>query len=194
MIADFIEIKRKLDRHFRVLAREVQIKSMPIAAVLPTTIQHEGHQTQHGEIRSDYEETSATIQFHRDEIPGMTLAELERKVVESAVDVAAQVERGILQTFERVARESGQIHEGKRLTPDAFLDALDRMDIDFDEGRDKPQFPTLFAGPPAIAKLDQALSSMTPAESAAHGARKSAILDRKYAEYISRENNRRLAD
>jgi hypothetical protein len=194
MIADFIEIKQRLDRHFRVLSREVLVKMIPLAAMIPTTIQHEGHQTQHGERRTDYEETTSTVEFFRDAVPGMTLAEVERMVIASAQEVAAQVERGMFKTLESTARERGQMHEGAPLTPHTFLDALERMEVDFDEDREKPRFPTIFAGPAGIANLEKAMASMSPEESAAHEERKRVILDRKYAEYLSREDDRRLAD
>lgn len=194
MILDFVDLKRRLDRHFRVLSREVMVKNMPMAARLPRTLQHEGHQTQQGEKRTDYEERSAQIQFSRDEVPGLTLAEVERRVIQAALDVAAEVERGLFSQLEDSARQAGTISEGRPLTPDAYLDALEKMDIDFPAGRERPRLPLMVAGPAGLARLEEGFRSMTDDERRAYDQREQQILDTKYAQYVSRENDRRLVE
>ena len=93
-----------------------------------------------------------------------------------------------------IERVGNSIQVADPLSTEAYLQALDKVLVDFDDTRDKPELPQFVGHPSHRARLEAQWEAMTTEEWAQFNTRVGEILDRKYAEYVSRENARKLVD
>lgn len=84
--------------------------------------------------------------------------------------------------------------EGGPLGPESFLRSLEMVQVDFDDVRDRPHIPSIVLHPTTFEKLKEQADKMSTEELDAIERRRQEILDKKYEEYVSRENNRKLVD
>lgn len=199
MIVDFPILKADLDRRLRLQSRAA-IRSAPFLGAIRWHFQHEGDRAKHTNMNGEeqditYREAQETVAVTREDIAQMTAADVHARMIEAATSVAQQTTRGALEDLSvEITRAGNSMSVQDPASPEAFLAMLDRISIDFDDAREHPQMPTLFAHPSQQAKVEAHWNSMTAEQRADFEARKEAILDRKWAEYVSRENNRKLVD
>ena len=200
MIVDFPSEKQKADERLHFESRIQLRRASPFLSMIKWHFQHEGetasYTTIDGELReSSYSVSEATVSDSVAEIPEMTVDDIRGRVAAGVADVASQTARGAFATLgEEIERAGNLLQVADPFSPGAYLQMLDRTDVDFDEARDKPELPQLIAHPSQQARLRERWSAMTADELNDFKRRVEEILDRKYAEYVSRENARTLVD
>ena len=113
----------------------------------------------------------------------------------SAKDMAGQMERTTFQTMgEEIEKAGNVISSNPPFSPDAFLQALEMVELDFDDDRDKPHIPFLVMSPNLAQKVMEEEKQRSQEEKDAFEKRKQTILDKKFEEYVERENKRKLVD
>lgn len=199
MIVDFPDLKAELNEWLRAASRE-QIRSSPFLRMIRRHIQHEGdgltYSTMDGDVRTmNYDLIEETVSTTPSEMAAMSRQEVLKMVLEAGESVARQATQNAFDTLNREIDAVGNtVASSDPTNPEAFLAVLERVHIDFDDSRDKPQMPTLVCHPSKAAELQQRWEALSPAERSEYERRKQEILDRKYAEYVSRENRRALVD
>ncbi|MGK2885620.1 MAG: hypothetical protein ACSLE8_12740 [Rhodococcus sp. (in: high G+C Gram-positive bacteria)] len=199
MVVDFPALKSELNDWLAAVSR-AQLRSASLLGMFPRHIQHEGenftYSTVDGSLRSmDYTKIEESITTTAADIAAMSrhdLVKLTLSVMESVATQATQA------SFDAINREVEAVGNTVRTAdptgPDALLAVLVKIQIDFDDTRDRPQLPTMVCHPSRVAELQARWDSLTADQKLEFEQRREAILDRKYEEYVSRENNRTLVD
>jgi len=199
VIVDLPVLKADLDRRLRLQSRAA-IRSTPFLGAIGWHFQHEGDRAKHTNMDGEeqditYREAQETVAATREDISQMTAADVHARMMDAARSVAQQATRGAFQDLSaEIDRAGNTMSVQDPTSPEAFLAMLERISIDFDDARDRPHMPTLVAHPSQQTKVAAHWNGMTADQRADFEARKEAILDRKWAEYVSRENNRKLVD
>lgn len=201
MITDFISVKQELDNRMNILLREMVKKKMPFLSSIGKKIQHEGdrasYQTVNQEERNlDYKVVKGDFKYTRHEMNKLTLRDIQNKIIETAENIAEQMERGAFKSLAEEIEKAGNIIEGNpKLSPKAILQALEKVQIDFiNDNRETPKLPTIVAHPTQIKKLFEQDAKQTPEEKEEYKKKEQQILDIKYKEYMEREGKRKLID
>jgi hypothetical protein len=200
MIVDFPREKRKADEQLKLNSRLQMREHSPFLRMIKRHFQHEGetasYTTVDGETRElGYDLAEATVSIPVLEIPNLTVDDVQARVASSVADVAAQVTRGAFATMStEIERAGNSIQVADPFSSEAYLQALETVLVDFDDTRDKPELPQFVGHPSQRARAEARWEAMTTDEWAHFNTCLDEILDRKYAEYISRENARKLVD
>jgi hypothetical protein len=201
MIVDFIEVKRGLEKTAHLFLRAEIRKRMPFVSQLGVVPQHEGSDASYETVDRQVQEleyqltTSEPVTLTRDEMVRISLAEVEQLLLRLADDLAHKIERTALEKMGQILEETGNtVVESGPLGPESFLRSLEVMHVDFDDVRDRPHIPSIVLHPRTFEKLKERTDMMSREELDAIERRRQAILDKKYEEYVSRENNRKLVD
>lgn len=200
MIFDFTTIKHELDRLANQFLRAKVKEHGTLASRFPTQRHFEGNRSSLVDSENrrrdmDYHEMSSTLSFNKEEYLTIRLPAVLKRIDDAAKEMAEQMNKAVIETMQNAVQETGNIMNAK-LTPAAFLKAIEMMPLDFDKTRDKPKLAdlTLFASPEAAKSLMEADANMTEEQRAAHNAELERILDIKYEEYIEREKSFRIID
>ena len=120
---------------------------------------------------------------------------LYRATTTAAEQMAASLRRAAVDTMVAATESSGNIvHTTDVGDPGNLLRMLAAIPIDFSGGsRASPQFQMMIDRD-GLAELDRRFTAMTDEQRLDHFRRREEILDQKYAEYLSRENDRKLVD
>jgi len=200
MIIDFPEIKSALDEQLRRFSRRVLVESAPLIRLIPKVLQHEGETHQYNtldgaEKQMSYDEQVGEFSFSTDELPSLSKGEIFRRCGDAMRQMAGNIERDTFQTLGREVEEVGNtLKSTDPCSPENFLAALDKVLVDFDGSRERPAMPTLFANQQTIKEFQRRFEALTPDQRYDLDRRRDEILDRKYAEYLSREGDRKLVD
>ena len=122
-----------------------------------------------------------------------TVTAINDQMRQAASDMAAQMERGLFTTLDRVTRETGNITDmkGKPFTLEAHLDSLEQVDINFDHFG-FPEFPTLVVHPQMKVAVEAEFRRLSTSSSLRERAEN--ILRTKRDEWRARESRRRLVE
>mgnify|MGYP000920160249 CR=1 FL=1 len=122
-----------------------------------------------------------------DDLIHAKLDEWSVMIWEMASQSLNQVMPQVFESLEGACRQGGQVVDasGGPLTVDRLLDALERIDIDFDQNGE-PELPYLVTHPDCVRALQE--MKVTPA----HEARRRAILEKKRKEFDARRRVRKL--
>ena len=201
MIVDFIQIKHALDRAANMFIRAEIKKRTPFVSQIGVIPQHEGsdasYETVDREVQEiDYQLTlSKPITLTKEEMGRLSIGEINTLLIEVAEDMAHKIERTALEKLGQILEDSGNtIVESGPLGPESFLRSLEVMQVDFDDVRERPHIPQIVLHPNTFARLKEQTDRMSKDELSAIERRREEILDKKYDEYVSRENNRKLVD
>ncbi len=202
MIVDFIGIKDKLAHNLNIFLRQEVNRRAPLLTIVGNkSILYEGDKTSYETVdrkknNMPMQKVESNFTLTHEEMSKMTIAQIMEKIGELAEDIAGQMERGIFATLTQATEESGNVvKDTKPLSAETFLEGLAMIEIDFEDGlREKPQFPTMVLHPSQMEKLKKEEANETPERKQEIEARKNQILDKKYEEYLLRENNRKLVD
>ena len=191
MIPDFPSQKSKLLELWTEYLRYKQRERLGYLATAPHYTHHEGDQwSTKGEdgtiARSDYESIEAEFSVHVNEIPGLTTEEIARKFDGIAEELARQMSTKVLEDIQQAATRVGNAGN-RRLTKDAFLEALEHLLLSFDK-HGNPSRPTLLIPP----ELAEEVSTWEQDPDFEH--RYSQIIERKREEWRDRESYRKLVD
>lgn len=202
MIVDFPSIKSKLDASLNIFLRREVKKNMTFFSTIGKHLIHEGKKhayetMQHTRKDMDFKKAEVEFTVTKEERETITLEGVLQKVSKSAEEMAAQMERDMFATLHREIDEAGQSvdEKGKPFTHETLLKAMEMLDVDFkDDDRKQPQMPSLVMHPDMAKKVFEQDAKLSDEERKAFEARKEALLDKKYQEFLDREAHRKLVD
>jgi len=201
MIVDFIKVKHALDKAANMFIRAEIKKRTPFVSQIGVIPQHEGsdasYETVDRQVQEiDYQLTlSKPIELTKEQMGRLSLDDIQRLLTDVAEDMAHKIESTALGKLGQILEDTGNtIVESGPLGPESFLRSLEVMQVDFDDVRERPHIPSIVLHPNTFARLKEQTDKMSADELNAIERRREAILDKKYEEYVSRENNRKLVD
>jgi hypothetical protein len=199
VLPDFREVKEKLQRSLMLRLRAQVKKRDPVLAMIRTMRQHEGrrhvYSTDAGRERStDYQPVIAEITVSQHETVDWGTDEIVRRVDAMADQMIGQIVPGMFAKLRQVTEETGNVVSGagRPFSFEMFLEAIEKIQMEFDEQTGEPEYPTIVMGP----ELYERVRSMLPEwdRNEEYKARLKAVIARKRAEWDDRESNRKLVD
>ncbi len=196
MLPDLPKSRKALDGFWLDLVNRSRAAAGPLAASISNRIQREGDeaefQTVQGQTRGvNYKKLSAEVSVRSDQGCGLTLEQYCKKAEEAGQAVAQQMSKMVVAGIEEAVKETGnEVVMRGGLTPDGFLDMLQKVEMDFDEnGQPLGQF---YAG----SAMMQEIARKVPEWNADPHlrARHEDIIQKKREEFREREARRRLVD
>jgi len=200
MITDFPKIKVVLDEQLTKFSRQVLRESSPLLRGMKVHLQHEDEEHRFNtldgaEKELPYQDQVGEFTFLRDELPTLSIPEIFKRCADAVREMASQTERETFRTIGEAVDEVGNTLKNiDPCDPQSFLAALDKIQMDFEGSRQQPVMPTLFANEETIKEFRRRFEMLTPEQRYDFEQRREAIMDRKYAEYLSREGDRKLVD
>jgi hypothetical protein len=201
LLPDFHSVKALLNRRALNYMRTYMDKADPVIRQIRKTIQHEGHLHSYTTVGGERREMAynnaleGRIEFSREERTSgkLTVQEVFGRLQKAADDMVGQAARHMYEMIGRAATEAGNRVSGGGgpMTIDLFLEAIERMEVDFDEETDKPTFQ-LVMGPEQAAKTKQLADEWE--SNSEYSARHDALMKRKREEWHAREARRKLVD
>ncbi|HYD93347.1 MAG TPA: hypothetical protein VEB18_02740 [Candidatus Paceibacterota bacterium] len=201
MIVDFPEPKKQIKKLLdQVLRQKVKQKAPTMSlgsrktifeGTVLSVIQADGTREE-----SEMRAAESTFVISREQIPNTSMTDMIEKIDAAAHDMAGQIERDLFETLKAAIQKSGNTIPGNPpLSPDAILTMLEKMAVDFeDDDRSKPVRPTIIASPEAFEAFQKINAETTPEERAVYDERERVIMDKKYAEYMTDVESRKLID
>lgn len=199
MLPDFIEekvlVKRTLTEYLRNRTRTL----MGVFGRVRRYHDHEGGRQRL--IRADgsvaesaYKEVSAQLSLDLNEVLGITEDEFRAKLEQLANDMARQASLHAIETINEAVETVGNVisARGKPLNPDMILEALEKMEVDFDR-KGEPILPTIMVGPDLGVKLKEQIPKWYQ-EYPHFERRLNEILEIKRMMWRDREASRKLVD
>jgi hypothetical protein len=199
VLPDFREVKEKLDQALTQRLREQVKKRDPVLAMIRTLRQHEGHRhvwsTDKGRERSTaYEPAVAEVTINQHETVDWTIADIVRHVDNMADQMIGQIVPNMFATLREASDEVGNVVDGggRPFSFEMWLEAVEKLQIEFDEHTGQPRLPTMVVNP----TLGERVRALLPEweRNAEYKARSSALIARKKEDWDDREGNRKLVD
>jgi hypothetical protein len=201
MIVDFVQIKRKLSIAADNFVMAEAKKHMPLVSQIQIVMKHEGDEASYETVDKEVNDIdfvpvmSETKPLTREEMAQLSMGDIEQLLAKLAEDFARKSERFALQRMGEILNAAGQtFNENKPFDNESVVDDLEKIQIDFDDTRDKPHLPSIVLSPDTLRRLKDEKEKMSEEEIHNLEIRRQRILDLKYEEYVSRENNRKLVD
>jgi hypothetical protein len=201
MLPDFPNSKRELDQLIALRLRR-SIRERNVIATLATTIvQHEGNLMAYDQLTKEgkrivtggYEKAEAGVTIPLEEIPNLTGDNLNKKIDEIAEDIAKQASQRGFQKIDEALTEAGAGVDaaGGPMTPELYLEGLEKMEMSFDTETLQPTF-TIVIHPAMMPSMEKLKDQME--NNPEYKARYEALMERKREEWRDRESHRRLVD
>jgi hypothetical protein len=195
-LPDFPNLKHRLmERHVREVRAKVDAQ-MPVVSKIRSVRFHEGNsfsvERDDGIVESQaFIDVRTPIEISRHLEFNETVQSLKEKTEKLTLDVAAQIEKVFFERFHEITSEVGNAIDmkGAPFTLEAYLDSMERVDIDFDMFG-FPEFPTQVMHPSMVATYEAEMARCK--DSAALRERAESIIERKRKDYRDREGRRRL--
>lgn len=201
MIVDFIQVKDKLNLGARLFVRNEIRKRTPLLSQIAVIPQHEGSDASFETVDKEVNEIEYVptigepISLTQEQMATISASEIEQLLVSMAEDFAHKMQKFFYRRMGEILDEAGQtMTENKPIDNESVLKLLESVDIDFDDVRDRPHMPTMVLHPDTMQRLIEEKERMSEDEVNALELKQREILDRKYEEYVLRENNRKLVD
>jgi hypothetical protein len=196
---DFPEVKTRLYKKMgqAVLARVKS--SFPLIRLLGMRRQHEGevhdYTTTDGERKTmEYLEHSFGVSYDQSEFETLTPNDILSRMLIAAELMANSLRQAMVDSLTAATESTGNVLKTPDLAdPENLLRMIERTPVDFKGSRANPQAHFMFDSA-TLAEIDRRFSAMTEEQRQDHFRRREEILDRKYAEYLSREDDRKLVD
>lgn len=201
MIVDFTSIKFKLDRIAHSHLKFVLKREEGFLGQMRLHIFHEGHgeysfQTVDNEtIEQEDELIESSFGIPNEKLKDLKLHEVLQLIENLGVEMAKKrAEMAIKRMNEAIDRVGNVVVGENKSFAENSLAMLEKVQIDFDESRDKPSLPTILVHPSTAEKLKAEEKSMSIEDKLSYEQKQEEILNRKYEEYVLRESNRKLVD
>ena len=192
MLPDFPKIKRKVNE---LLTRYLQrlVRADPLLSKIKEQPVFEGNRMSSG-VRtgeSVFEQISAQSPVKRKDIIEKGLKVYFKSIPLMADEIIKQKTKLLFAKIGQSTQETGNIVDlkGKPLTPERFLELLEKIWIDFDD-KGKPHIPTLVVSPETGIQLKQKFAEW--AKDPVHERKFEELMERKREEWNDRESNRKL--
>lgn len=197
MLPDFPNTKREMDKILSAyFARQVR-RRCPSFDNIPRHRLFEGRKdaiSREGEQPEETQmfEAGAEMTISADEVARFDMNGMKAKMDEAAEKMAEQMTRHFYQTLSDMCEKTGQITRGggSDFTADKVLEALDKIQIDF-ELDGTPHLPSIHIAPSQFESLRAALEKLeTDPE---YATKNQELMERKYRDWRDREASRTLA-
>lgn len=143
--------------------------------------------------RSELTEAHAEFQVDRRDVEGLAPEKILEKYQEMAKKIAGAQEESAFAEINRVVAATGNVidAQGRGFTAELWLEALEAYPLEF--GRDnRPRFPTVIVHPDVEERVRKELDRIENEPELLE--RMARLVERKHAEWRSRESNRRLVE
>lgn len=197
MLPDYPELKRKLQADLNLELRLLVNTHAPMASRIRAYLQMEGDkftvETTDGRL--------VTKPFRRMEakfgVPSSlssvgTHEKFLERASEAAKEIARQSEGILFSTLDEETRRVGNVLDakGKSFDPNLMWDAVQKIDLDFDERTGHPKMPTVVVHPDMLKAIAQKLPDWE--RDPALRKRQAEVLAKKKDEWRDRESRRKL--
>lgn len=198
MLPDFPELKKELRKMVTERLRRGVYRETTLLSRMRKFDSHEGnsfsvHRGDGTVDRSTYRAAEATMTIDKKDLATLSPKALTEKIDQAALEMAEQTSKTISDKLHQVTSDSGQVHDakGKPLSPDTLLEALEKIDIDFNKDGE-PSGLTVVVGP----ELAEHIRRKSPEWEAdpEFKRRHRELMDRKREAWRDRESRRTLAD
>ena len=143
--------------------------------------------------KNRYGETTADFAIDRNAVATLDPKALIEKIDRAALEMAEKATKRLLQKLGQTLTDAGQVHDakGKPFSPDTYLEALESIDIDFDENGN-PSGLMMLVGPALWERIREKAAEWEadPGFSQRH----TDLMQRKREAWRDRESNRKLVD
>lgn len=165
MLPDYVDTKQRLqDVLTRWLRKRVRTHLGPLGEI-PRYYVFEGSGT--SVIRPDNREDvtkmrrlGSELTVKLDEVPNLTPAEILKRLDRAAQEIADNIARHAYGTMSEVTERVGNIvRTTGKITPEAILEAFEKIEIVFDE-HGEAEMPSIHMHPDAIETLKEALEKL----------------------------------
>ena len=198
MIPDFPTEKAKLEKVWNQYLEAKHQQLLGYLGEIPTYQHHEGHHWQisrqdGSQDDRDYQELKADFNLSIDEVPGLTPEKIRQKLDQVAEEMARQMAQSMFSTIEEAVDAAGNKidAQGKSLTPDLFLEMLERIELSFDDdGNWLP--PTMIVHPDFWAAKKEEIKAWE--SDPTFQIRRDEIVAQKREAWRAREACRKLVD
>ena len=198
MLPDYPNLKQRLSKKFEDIIRK-KIQEEPFLSQIRRSIIQEGHTLTITSLdgystKTDYQKFAAEFHIGFDEMIKKGPEAFFEKASAVSTDMASKMARHTIGVLEKVTKRTGNVVTGKKgegITPKLILDAIEKMEISFDE-RGNPIMPVLVMAPKDFTKF-KAKQKEWESDIAIEKRRKE-IIEKKRKEWLDRESNRKLAD
>lgn len=197
MIFDFPEIKAKFEKQANIHLRQKIYEKAPLISNIGKRYQHEGkgmqYETKEGTKKTvEYKQFETTTTIKREDVRSLKLPQIVQQLEEMAEEFAADMERTAFDSLNKELESAGQTMGAKPFTHDTFLEALDKLEIDFDEATKQPLLPKLYVGPELAKQLAKEMPEWEKNEE--YSKKYNDLIKKKYDEWLLRKNDRELAE
>jgi hypothetical protein len=200
MIVDFISLKNRLDKYAYGRLKGVHLRESSFLNLMRRHIIHEGHKSSYQTVDNEtvpqnLERIDSVIRVSRSEIRNLRFQQVLDLYEKMASDIVNQQHKLAIQRINETVASVGNVIDGSgKKFSEATLEMLEKLHIDFEDIREKPQLPTMVVHPDTAERLREEEHKMSNEEKIEHERKRAQILDRKYEEYILRESYRKLVE
>ena len=198
MLPDYPSVKQKINSLLRRYLKAEIVRRSPILKEIRQTVQHEGREGTFGDVDGrespiKYKEVAASYSLTRDEMRQPDFQLVLSKFAAMAETFAEGQSKIFFDTVSEAVESVGNVVDAKgKLTKEAFLELMRKMQGDFNPQTGEPQRPTLVLHPDTLAEIKDELKSWE--KDPAFVAALSAIEHQQRLDWHDRESSRRLAD
>ncbi len=198
MLPDYPSVKQKINSLLRRYLKEEVFRHSPILKEIRQTVQHEGREGTFGDVDGrerpiEYKKVATGYSLTRDEMRRPDFQLILSKFAAMAETFAEGQSRMLFDTVSEAAESVGNVVDAKgKLTKEAFLELMRKMQLDFNPKTGEPQRPTMVLHPDTLAKIKDDLKSWE--KDPEFVAALSAVEQQKRLDWRDRESSRRLAD
>lgn len=198
MLPDFANEKAHMMRLLRAVLDDARRAASPVVGQMREIAVHEGRFTRHVDqfgraTGSPLREFRESLSMTDEECKSASFDDLMHRAASMGRSMAEKQERAFFCEVQKATMEAGTQLDarGKRFDPSMLLDAIDRMNIEFDDWG-QPRMPSAYVSPEMAAYLrDNALDWEAVRELRR---RYFDLIARKRREWRAREADRRLVD
>ena len=201
MLPDFTSTKKKLENSiFSTVASKVH--DSPLLSQMPKKVRLEGRKHSFvdstGEyVERGYEKIDSKFSVENKEVLEKGILLLVERCIQAIDELNEKVTHGALEEMGIAATKVGNNidAEGKLLT-DAYLDALEKIQVDFDD-KGHPYLPSLVMNPKDVIRQEKRLDdyiNKNPQHEYEFNEKLDKIIEKKRKEWYDRESNRKLVD
>lgn len=197
MLPDYPRLKRRLNSKFEEMIRK-EMKKDPFLAQIRKHEIHEGNSLTAKSLdgyssTTRYQEIASEFKISTDEIIKHGPDAFFSRATETSKDMVRKLSQHTIGVLDRIIERTGNVvkTKGGAVTPHSILDAIEKMEISFDESG-KPIMPVIVMAPDEFEKIKGNLKEWEPDPELEK--RRKEIIEKKRKQWIDRENCRKLVD
>lgn len=197
MLPDYPELKHELRADLNFQFRLMVNMAAPLASRIRSYYQAEGDhftfETTEGQlVTKGFQRMEARFELPTGLASSATHEEFLKRASESAKAIAHQTEGVLFSTLDEETRRSGNAIDakGKPFDPGLMWDAIERMDLEFDECSGEPKMPTIVLHPDMMKAIAQKIADWEA--DPAFQKRRIEVLAAKKEQWRDRESCRKL--